>query len=102
MWKPLLRMLWWVSITPLGKPVVPEVYCMLITSWQARPAEALAELLVAGVGAEEEQLLGVVHAPVLLRPDEDHALEPREARAMRSRPRSQDFSSGTSSLTMAT
>ena len=32
---PLLRMLWLVSITPLGNPVVPEVYCMLISSWQS-------------------------------------------------------------------
>ena len=29
---PLFMMLRWVSITPFGKPVVPEVYCMLQTS----------------------------------------------------------------------
>ena len=34
--KPLFTMLWCVSITPFGKPVVPEVYCMLITSWWCR------------------------------------------------------------------
>ncbi len=32
MLRPLLTMLRWVSITPLGKPVVPEVYCKLMTS----------------------------------------------------------------------
>ena len=32
MFLPLFTMLWWVSMTPLGKPVVPEVYCMLATS----------------------------------------------------------------------
>jgi len=35
---PLLVMLKWVSITPLGKPVVPEVYCMLTTSWGDNPS----------------------------------------------------------------
>ena len=30
--KPLLRMLRWLSVAPLGKPVVPEVYWMLIGS----------------------------------------------------------------------
>ncbi len=30
--KPLLRMFRLESMTPFGKPVVPDVYCMLITS----------------------------------------------------------------------
>ena len=29
---PLLRMLRWLSVAPLGKPVVPDVYWMLIGS----------------------------------------------------------------------
>jgi hypothetical protein len=29
---PLFRMLWWLSVAPLGKPVVPDVYWMLIAS----------------------------------------------------------------------
>src|SRR5437773_77390 len=29
---PVLRMLWWERVAPLGKPVVPEVYWMLIGS----------------------------------------------------------------------
>ena len=28
----LLRMLWWLSVAPLGKPVVPLVYWMLMGS----------------------------------------------------------------------
>src|SRR5438094_213974 len=37
--KPLLRMLWWLSVAPLGKPVVPLVYWMLIGSsnWRLSP-----------------------------------------------------------------
>src|SRR3954464_7168058 len=38
--KPLLSRLWWVSVAPLGKPVVPDVYWMLIgssaDSWVSR------------------------------------------------------------------
>ncbi len=36
--KPLLRMLWWESVAPFGKPVVPLVYWMLIGSSKARLA----------------------------------------------------------------
>jgi hypothetical protein len=38
--KALLRMLWWVSSTPLGKPEVPEVYWMLITSLMSSSSTA--------------------------------------------------------------
>jgi hypothetical protein len=42
--KPLFRMLWWDSVAPLGNPVVPLVYWMLIGSSKAsaasRPASA--------------------------------------------------------------
>ena len=34
---PLLTMLRLESMTPLGKPVVPDVYCMLITSSAPMP-----------------------------------------------------------------
>ena len=30
---PSFAMLKWVSMTPLGNPVVPEVYCIMVTSW---------------------------------------------------------------------
>ena len=30
---PSLAMLKWVSMTPFGNPVVPEVYCIMVTSW---------------------------------------------------------------------
>ena len=36
MMRPLLTRLRWVSSTPLGEPVVPEVYWMLTTSWPRR------------------------------------------------------------------
>src|ERR1700746_2270301 len=39
---PLLRMLWWDSVAPLGKPVVPLVYWMLIGSSKASPASRAA------------------------------------------------------------
>ena len=81
MWNPLLMMLWCVSITPLGKPVVPEVYCMLITSWHSRPASVRARLVRAGVAAQEEELRGGVHAAMLFRAHEDHGLQPGKRRA---------------------
>ena len=47
---PLLRMLWWVSVAPLGKPVVPLVYWMLIgSSSRVRPS-ARARRRRAGPG----------------------------------------------------
>ena len=36
--KPLLRMLWCESVAPFGKPVVPDVYWMLIGSSKLSPA----------------------------------------------------------------
>ena len=42
---PLLRMLWWDSVAPLGNPVVPEVYWMLIGS------SALSVVLIAASAA---------------------------------------------------
>ena len=36
---PLLRMLWWDSVAPLGNPVVPLVYWMLIGSSNCSPAD---------------------------------------------------------------
>src|SRR4029450_9121757 len=38
---PLLRMLWCDSVAPLGKPVVPEVYWMLIGSSAESPGCAV-------------------------------------------------------------
>ena len=42
--KPLFRMLWCESVAPLGKPVVPEVYWMLIGSSNCSDALALGQL----------------------------------------------------------
>ena len=60
-------MLWWVSVAPLGKPVVPLVYWMLIGSSKSssairarrarrRSAPAAGELLPLG-GVEEDRAL---------------------------------------------
>ena len=38
--KPLLRILWWVSVAPFGAPVVPEVNWMLIGSSNCSSGEA--------------------------------------------------------------
>src|SRR5262249_24005313 len=40
--KPLFRMLWWDSVAPLGNPVVPLVYWMLIGSSKASVASRAA------------------------------------------------------------
>ena len=94
-------MLWWVSITPLGKPVVPEVYCMLITSWQVRLAEARASSSSL-VWEPRRRSSCVLYIPRCFCGPMKITLSSRGNRALRSRPRSQDFSSGTNSLSMAT
>ncbi len=38
----LLMTFRWVSMTPLGKPVVPEVYCMFMTSSKLSSASRLS------------------------------------------------------------
>ena len=40
--KPLLRMLRWLRVAPLGRPVVPEVYWMLIGSSGVRPSSPVS------------------------------------------------------------
>ena len=42
--KPLLRMLWWVSVAPLGAPVVPLVNWMLIGVVELQLRRQLGEL----------------------------------------------------------
>ena len=44
---PLLRMLWCESVAPLGKPVVPLVYWMLIGSLGVELGLALGQRVVA-------------------------------------------------------
>ena len=48
---PLLRMFEWESVAPLGNPVVPDVYWMLIGSWFVSPARISARTS-ASVGPE--------------------------------------------------
>ena len=44
---PLLRMLWWESVAPLGNPVVPDVYWMLMGSsnWSSASRAARSSAL---------------------------------------------------------
>ncbi|EJX04042.1 hypothetical protein EVA_07849 [gut metagenome] len=44
---PLLVILRWVSITPLGKPVVPDVYCIFTTSFGDTLALAISSVLLS-------------------------------------------------------
>ena len=69
---------------PLGKARGPRgvLHIDHLVAGEARRGPR--QFLVAGVGAEKEKFLRVVHAPMLLRPDEDHALQPRKPRALES------------------
>ena len=49
-----------MSVAPLGKPVVPDVYWMLIGVVELQPGLALGELLVADALAGGQELLPVV------------------------------------------
>ncbi len=52
-------MLWWLSVAPLGKPVVPLVYWMLIGSSNCVAAWRCAQLVGAHALAAREELLPV-------------------------------------------
>src|SRR5215467_3534429 len=56
--KPLFRMLWWDRVAPLGKPVVPLVYWMLIGSSKdrlaSRPASGPTSPGIPGPDAPEQ------------------------------------------------
>ena len=82
----LLRMLWWVRVAPLGKPVVPLVYWMLIgsskSSCSGRPRTSPG-------GRGPGQLLP------LIGPEEDRSLQAAEVRAPRARPCRRSPSPGT-------
>ena len=73
--QPLFRMLWWLSVAPFGKPVVPLVYWMLIASSQPRSAIRGPELVVTGAVAGGQQLVPVARA------QPDRALERRQLAA---------------------
>ena len=70
--KPLLRMLWCESVAPLGKPVVPLVYWMLIGSSKDSSAMRAAIASRSSVAGAELVPLGAV--------DEDRPLERVEPR----------------------
>src|SRR3954465_6484982 len=76
-------MLWWLSVAPLGKPVVPLVYWMLIGSSNCRPEERLrsASGSVPSASAGRASPSGESRKPTRPGPggrgEEDAALEPR-------------------------
>ena len=65
--KPLLRMLWCESVAPLGKPVVPLVYWMLIGSSKDSVGHARGDRVAVGLAGAELVPLRAV--------DEDGPLE---------------------------
>ena len=78
--KPLLRMLWWVRVAPLGAPVVPLVNWMLMGSSNWRLVRQLDQTRALGGGAQGRDLgegdgarPGTAHL--------DHGLEPGQAGA---------------------
>ena len=77
--KPLLRMLWWVSVAPLGAPVVPLVNWMLIGSSNcSRPAElGQARALDARCRGPRSRRTG--WCPGACAADLDHGLQQRQA-----------------------
>jgi len=80
----LLRMLRLDSMTPLGKPVVPDVYCMLMTSSTPIRSRARRAPVPDAGGARAE--LGVRREPCWrLLPDEDETPERRDRAGRRGR-----------------
>ena len=79
--KPLFRMLWWVSVAPLGAPVVPLVNWMLIgssnCSWPASSCRRARWLAVPSAAISAN---GTV--PGVAAADLDHGLQPGQARAV--------------------
>src|SRR3954469_9866743 len=88
---PLFRMLWWVSVAPLGAPVVPLVNWMLIGSsnWSVPPSSScrnrarpppLAEPAPRRPRADLADL-GKLQGPGTPPADLDHRLQLRQAGA---------------------
>jgi hypothetical protein len=82
--KPLLRMLWWLSVAPFGKPVVPLVNWMLIASSNCSvgpmSARAGAVGALGGVLDVREGLAAAVRVVA----DGDHRLDRGQLPASRS------------------
>ena len=70
---PLFRMLRWVSVAPLGNPVVPDVYWMLIGSSGAQRIAPLGEVVVV------DHLVALDQVVPLLGPEEHSMFERRHA-----------------------
>ena len=98
---PLFRMLWLVSMTPFGKPVVPEVYCMLISSWQ--PTCAFASLSIASSVSDPSVISSeVLYMPRCFSCPMYTTLRSSGKRSLCRWPRGNVFSSGTRSYSICT
>ncbi len=78
--KPLLRMLWWVSVAPLGKPVVPLVNWMLIGSSNCNSAARSASRLALGGAGAIVNRIEAQRPRHLGRADGDHKAQIGQAR----------------------
>ena len=92
-------MLWWVSVAPLGEPVVPLVNWMLIGVVELEPAAEGGERCPLGVGGERRHVLEGDRARRRRPADLDHAAQRRQARG-RERARLAVASSGASVVSM--
>ena len=72
--KPLLRMLWWVSVAPLGAPVVPLVNWMLIGSSNCSSAGQLGQARALDRGAQRRRSRRTGWCPGPSAADLDHGL----------------------------
>ena len=78
--KPLLRMLWWLSVAPFGAPVVPLVNWMLMGSSNcSRPASSARRARWTGVPRAAISANGMRARGVAA--DLDHGLQQRQAAA---------------------
>ena len=64
---PSLTTLRWVSMTPLGKPVVPEVYCMLQTS-SGLTSAAMRRTFSSGTSSARSKACSKVRQPGIWKP----------------------------------
>jgi hypothetical protein len=96
---PLLRMLWWLSVAPLGEPVVPLVNWMLMASSNCSGGDlrSAASGLVARPGRPHRRR---PRSRARFRRPWDHDLQGGQARALDSLPGAAVANSGASVLSM--
>ena len=99
--KPLLRMLWWVSVAPLGNPVVPLVNWMLIGSSNCSVVGECGEAAPLRVAAEPGDVVERQHARRALGADRDRRAAAPGAARRADCPARRCASSGASSRSIA-